>query len=82
MGTLAQIMRLSLTPQGAQVLVGGRRVMIDQVIQAPSSGGHVLEVKEKEAADEAGQTRRAFRRQGLRDRSDADQGDPQAQPVL
>ena len=52
-GTLAQIMRLSPTPHGAQVLlVGGRRVKIDKVIQAPSSGGPVLEVRVKEAADE------------------------------
>ena len=53
-GTLAQIMRLSPTPQGAQLLlVGGRRVTIDKVIKSPSSGGDVLEVKVKEAADEA-----------------------------
>ena len=53
-GTLASIMRLSPTPQGAQVLlVGGRRVTIDKVIKSPSSGGDVLEVKVKEAADEA-----------------------------
>ena len=53
-GTLASIMRLSPTPQVAQVLlVGGRRVTIDKVIKSPSSGGDVLEVKVKEAADEA-----------------------------
>merc|ERR550514_2404950 len=53
-GTLAQIMRLSPTPQGAQVLlVGGRRVQIDRVVASPSSGdAHVLEVKVKEAKDE------------------------------
>ena len=53
-GTLAQIMRLSPTPQGAQVLlVGGRRVTIDKVISSPATGkGEVLEVKVKEAADE------------------------------
>ena len=32
--------------------MGGRRVKIDKVIQAPSSGGPVLEVRVKEAADE------------------------------
>ena len=53
-GTLAQIMRLSPTPQGAQVLlVGGRRVTIEHVVGSPGSGdGQVLEVKVKEAKDE------------------------------
>jgi Lon protease-like protein len=51
-GTLSQIMRLSPTPHGAQVLLmGGRRVTIDKVIKSPSSAGDVLEVKVKEAAD-------------------------------
>jgi len=49
-GTLSQIMRLSPTPQGAQVLlVGGRRVTIDRVV---SGDAQVLEVKVKEAPDE------------------------------
>ena len=64
-GTLAQLMRLSPTPQGAR---RWRAACHDRkVIQAPSSGGHVLEVKVKEAADEAEPDGAAPRRQGLRD---------------
>jgi len=53
-GTLAQIMRLSPTPQGVQVLlVGGKRVTIDRVVATPGlDDARVLEVKVKEAKDE------------------------------
>ena len=52
-GTLAQIMRLSPTPRGVQVLlVGGKRVTVDRVVAAPGQGdARVLEVKVKEAKD-------------------------------